>query len=194
MGAEVIAGDSIIPYGLALGLPASVAKYLTAMHLLVMTLTYLVGAFLIPKYISQETCLSMSSIWGLCATAIIVVMGGTVSLYCLVGLGAANAMAWPTIWPLTLKGTGCHAKRVSAMLMLSVTGGAFMPPIYGFIVDCFVAERAKSGVPKHVSEAFGQQFSYSMLFLSYGAMLAFARYGSQLKRRAPRRDGVVSPA
>ena len=51
VGAEVIAGDSIIAYGIALGISASTAKFFTTFTLMAMVFTYALGVILIPKYI-----------------------------------------------------------------------------------------------------------------------------------------------
>src|SRR5690606_31281398 len=53
VGVEVIAGDTIIAYGIALDIPVQQAKYFTLYTLMAMVATYALGVFLIPKYISQ---------------------------------------------------------------------------------------------------------------------------------------------
>ena len=53
VGAEVIAGDTIIAYGISLGFSADDAKFFTTFTLMAMVATYALGVFLIPKYISQ---------------------------------------------------------------------------------------------------------------------------------------------
>ncbi|MCH1471114.1 MAG: MFS transporter, partial [Flavobacteriaceae bacterium] len=50
VGAEVIAGDSIIAYGIALGISASTAKFFTTFTLMAMVATYALGVVIIPKY------------------------------------------------------------------------------------------------------------------------------------------------
>src|SRR5690606_5279084 len=50
VGAEVIAGDTIIAYGISIGIPATEAKFFTTYTLMAMVAMYAVGAFLIPKY------------------------------------------------------------------------------------------------------------------------------------------------
>ncbi len=57
VGAEVIAGDTIIAYGLALGISASKAKFFTTFTLMAMVATYALGVVLIPKYLSQKKAL-----------------------------------------------------------------------------------------------------------------------------------------
>ena len=54
VGAEVIAGDTIIAYGLALGISASKAKFFTTFTLMAMVATYALGVVLIPKIFKSE--------------------------------------------------------------------------------------------------------------------------------------------
>src|SRR5690606_18758048 len=51
VGVEVIAGDTIIAYGIALDIPIEQAKYFTLYTLMAMVATYALGVFFIPKYI-----------------------------------------------------------------------------------------------------------------------------------------------
>lgn len=65
VGGEVIAGDTIIAYGLALGISAAKAKFFTTFMLLAMVATYALGVVLIPKYLSQKKALEFSALMGL---------------------------------------------------------------------------------------------------------------------------------
>ena len=49
VGAEVIAGDTVIAYGISLGFPADEAKYFTMFTLMAMVASYALGVVLIPK-------------------------------------------------------------------------------------------------------------------------------------------------
>ena len=62
VGAEVIAGDTIIAYGISLGFPATDAKFFTTLTLMAMVATYGLGIFLIPKYINQALALRLSAV------------------------------------------------------------------------------------------------------------------------------------
>jgi len=68
VGAEVIAGDTIIAYGLALGISAAKAKFFTTFTLMAMVATYALGVVLIPKYLSQTKALQISAVIGLYST------------------------------------------------------------------------------------------------------------------------------
>ena len=135
VGAEVIAGDTIIAYGISLGFPATDAKFFTTFTLLAMVGTYALGIFLIPKYINQAFALKASAILGILFTLCIVFTSGFISVLFVAALGIANALVWPAVWPLTLKGLGKFTKTASALLIMAISGGAIIPPLYGRFVD-----------------------------------------------------------
>ena len=42
----------------------------------------------------------------------------------------ANAMMWPAIFPLAIKGLGSHTELGSALLIMGIVGGALMPQVF----------------------------------------------------------------
>ena len=64
VGVEVIAGDTIIRYGLSLGVPLESAKYFTSLVLVAMVIGYILGIILIPKVLSQKNALAISAALG----------------------------------------------------------------------------------------------------------------------------------
>ena len=54
VGLEIIAGDTIISYGLSQGIPISIAKHFTSMTMIASIIGYTIGIIAIPRYISQE--------------------------------------------------------------------------------------------------------------------------------------------
>jgi len=112
--AVVIAGDTIISYGISLGFPASKAKFFTTLTLLAMVATYALGVFLIPKYLKQSTALSISAALGIIFSVCLLLTTGFTSILFVAALGIANALVWPAVWPLTLEGLGKFTKTVSA--------------------------------------------------------------------------------
>ena len=113
VGAEVIAGDTIIAYGISIGISAATAKYFTTFTLMAMVATYALGVVLIPKYLSQKKALQFSAGLGLVLSVCILLTNGFVSVLFVAALGIANALVWPAVWPLTLKGLGKHTKTAS---------------------------------------------------------------------------------
>lgn len=133
--AEVMAIDSIINYGMSLGFPETKAKLFGSYTLIAMILGYSAGMLLIPKYIKQENFLKYGAIVGVVMTFFIVYTNPSISVFVLALLGFVNALFWPAIWPLALDGLGKYVKIGSALLIMSVVSGAFIPLIYGFIAD-----------------------------------------------------------
>jgi glucose/galactose transporter len=135
VGAEVIAGDTIISYGVSLGFPEEEARLFGTFTLYGMMAGYLLGIVLIPKYVSQQAYLKFSAILGLIVTVIAVNSTGFTSVLCIAILGFANAVIWPALWPLALSGLGKFTKIASALLVMGISGGAVLPLVYGSIAD-----------------------------------------------------------
>ena len=142
VGAEVIAGDSIISYGVAHHLPLSEARYLASCTLAFMVLGYIAGIVFIPKYITQQKALVYSAILGVVLTVVALFAPKYVSIACIALLGLANSLMWPAIWPLALSGLGRFTKIGSSLLVMGIAGAAVFPPIYGLLVDVMTAQTA----------------------------------------------------
>lgn len=132
---EVMTIDSIINYGLTLGFPETKAKLFGAYTLIAMIVGYLSGMIFIPKYIRQERYLLYAAIVGSMLTIFAIYSTGFSSVIFIAILGFVNAIFWPAIWPLALKGLGKFTKTGSALLMMSVCAGAIIPLLYGYIAD-----------------------------------------------------------
>jgi FHS family L-fucose permease-like MFS transporter len=142
VGAEVIAGDSIISYGVSHHMPLSEARYLASCTLTCMVLGYFAGIAFIPKYISQQKALVYSAILGVVLTVVALFAPKYVSIACIALLGLANSLMWPAIWPLALSGLGRFTKIGSSLLVMGIAGAAVFPPIYGLLVDVMTAQTA----------------------------------------------------
>lgn len=187
VGVEVIAGDSIIRYGQSLSIDMSSAKYFTSLTMLGMIIGYIMGIIFIPKMLSQVNALRISAILGIAFTlgavlspassvitmpfrdlvtfkAVTLTIPVTVLFVALLGL--ANALVWPSIWPLALNGVGRFTKIASALLVMSVVGGALIPLVYGKLADIF-----------------NTQAAYWICMPSYLILLYYSIHGYRLKGR-----------
>ena len=180
VGVEVIAGDTIIAYGISLGFPAADAKFFTTFTLLAMVGTYILGVFLIPKFITQALALRASAILGIIFCFCIVFTEGFVSILFVAALGIANALVWPAIWPLTLKGLGKFTKTASALLIMAISGGAVIPPLYGKIVDLSKADMVAFGINETIANAHAATEGYWILLPCYIIILYYAIAGHKL--------------
>ena len=182
VGAEVIAGDTIIAYGMSLGFTGEEAKYFTPYTLFAMVITYALGVFLIPKYISQKTALVASAVLGIVFSCCILVTTGFTSVLFVAALGIANALVWPTVWPLTLAGLGKFTQTASALLIMAIAGGAIIPPLYGRMVDAYKIKFVANQMDETVALAKASSESYWILIPCYVIILFFAIWGHKLKR------------
>ena len=183
VGAEVIAGDTIIAYGISLGIPAEDAKFFTTLTLMAMVVTYAAGVFLIPKYIKQGTALILSAISGIILSVCILMTTGLTSVLFVAALGISNALVWPAVWPLTLDGLGKFTKTASALLIMAISGGAIIPPLYGRLVDSNNLELIASGVSEAEALSTSSTGSYWILIPCYVIILYFALWGRKLGRK-----------
>jgi len=135
VGVEVIAGDTIINYGVSQGFDKDVAKIFTTYTLYGMLAGYVVGILFIPKYLSQQKALNYSAILGIVFSIGAIVFTGFTSVLCLALLGLANALMWPALWPLAIQGLGKFTKLGSALIIMMISGGALLPLLYGKIAD-----------------------------------------------------------
>lgn len=181
VGAEVIAGDTIIAYGISLGFSGEEAKYFTTYTLLAMVVTYGLGVFLIPKFVKQKTALIFSAILGIIFSCCILSTTGFTSVFFVAALGVANALVWPAIWPLTLEGLGKFTKTASALLIMAISGGAIIPPLYGQIVDANKQDFIANGINQTEALALASTNSYWVLIPCYAIILLFAVWGYQIK-------------
>ena len=165
MGAEVIAADTIIRYGMSLGIEFGKAKVFTTYTMGFMVLGYLLGIVLIPNYISQRFVLKLSGIAGILFALGIISTNGLTSVVFVALLGLANALVWPAMWPLALKNLGRFTNTGSALLVMAISGGAIVPLFWGLL-----------------SDSFSTQIAYWMLVPLYLAVWYYAVWGYKLKK------------
>ncbi len=187
VGVEVIAGDTIIQYGMSLNIAQESVTYFTSLTLISMVIGYFVGVALIPKVISQRQALIGCSLLGIVlATAAILIPSNLAfrfpfidlatfhtiemvipyTVFFVALLGLANSLVWPAIWPLALQNVGNHTKTASALLIMSIAGGALLPLLYGKLAD-------------HV----GTQQAYWIAIPCYIIIFCFAWFGCKLRKR-----------
>jgi MFS transporter, FHS family, L-fucose permease len=186
VGIEVIAGDTIIRYGMALDVALESAKYYTSLVLVAMVIGYIAGIILIPKALSQKNLLTLSAISGIVFTVLALVIPATdairipfidlmtlspvelvlpYTVLFIALLGLSNAIVWPAIWPLAIHGLGKFIKTGSALLIMAIAGGAILPLIWGWLAS-----------------AWSAQMAYSIAIPCYLFILYYAVYGHKVRR------------
>jgi FHS family L-fucose permease-like MFS transporter len=135
VGVEVIAIDTIGLYGQYMGFDLNVASKFGIYSLTALTIGYLLGIVIIPKYLSQRTALTLCALFGFIFAIAALLTDSTASIVFIVLLSFAHALMWPSIWPLAIDKLGPFTKTGSALLIMGICGGALLPLVYGALAD-----------------------------------------------------------
>ncbi|KAA3603550.1 sugar MFS transporter [Stenotrophomonas pavanii] len=133
VGVEVMAGDAIGTYGHGFDLPLDQTKMFTSLTLGAMLVGYVVGLLLIPNVVSQSRYLTFSAVLGVVFCLGAWATHGYVSVAFVALLGFANAMMWPAIFPLAIRGLGRFTETGSALLVMGIAGGAIIPQLFAVL-------------------------------------------------------------
>jgi FHS family L-fucose permease-like MFS transporter len=133
VGVEVMAGDAVGTYGQSFHLPLDTTKLFTSCTLLAMLAGYIVGYILVPKYVSQQRYLAFSAVLGVVFSVGAYFTSDYVSVSFVFALGFANAMMWPAIFPLAIRGLGRYTEMGSALLIMGIAGGAILPQLFAHL-------------------------------------------------------------
>ncbi|MBN2165276.1 MAG: glucose/galactose MFS transporter [Marinilabiliaceae bacterium] len=136
---------------------------------------YLFGVVMIPKWLSQTRALIIFSFLGLFFTTFLCLLPGYLAIYSFLGLGFANSLMWPAIWPLAIDGLGDRTKKGASLLVMGIVGGAVLPFIFGLVVD-FVS------IDNQI-KLIDYQHAYWILVPSYLFILFFAFRGHKIRKK-----------
>lgn len=99
---------------------------------------FMIGRFAgsaIMRYVPAERLLFICAIGTVITTTVVMANLGTVSFVALCLGYAFEAIMFPTIFSLALRGLGAQTKRASSLLMMTPVGGVIGPPLMGFIAE-----------------------------------------------------------
>ena len=89
----------------------------------------------IMRYIRAEKVLFVCAIGTVVTTALVVMNLGVVSFGALILTYVFEAIMFPTIFAISLRGLGNYTKRASSYLMMTPIGGAVGPLLMGYVAD-----------------------------------------------------------
>ena len=101
---------------------------------------FMVGRFAgswIMRRVAAERMLLVCAAGTVITTAIVVADCGKLSLVSLLLCYAFEAIMFPTIFALSLRGLGDYTKRASSFLMMSPEGGVVGPLLMGYVADIY---------------------------------------------------------
>jgi MFS transporter, FHS family, L-fucose permease len=122
-------------------IPEKVAANFLKWHLI----GFMVGRFAgsaIMKRIAPSRLLGIFAVCALLSTATAIVGTGAASVGAVVLLGFFDSIMFPTIFALSVKYLGVYTKLGSALLVMSIIGGAIVPAVMGYISDVSSIQKA----------------------------------------------------
>ncbi len=137
VGVEVMAGDAVGTYGNGFNLPLDQTKFFTSFTMVTMLIGYICGLIAIPRFTSQEKYLTFSAVLGILFSIGAFMTKGYTSVAFVWALGFANAMMWPAIFPLGIRGLGKLTEFGAAFLVMGIIGGAVIPQLFAHFKDQF---------------------------------------------------------
>jgi MFS transporter, FHS family, L-fucose permease len=103
-----------------------------------MGLAFLTGRIigtLLMKFIKAERLLVIYSIFCVLLSASAMFTEGQVALFSVIGIAFFMSIMFPTIFSLGIKDLGVDTKYGSSLIIMSIVGGAILPPAMGYISD-----------------------------------------------------------
>ncbi|MBL7962892.1 MAG: L-fucose:H+ symporter permease [Flavobacteriales bacterium] len=138
------------------------AAYLLSIGLLLFMAGRFIGTALL-HHMHATTLLGASAVVAAVLTGVAVFGGGMAAVAVLIALQLFMSIMFPTIFSLGIEGLGGRTKWGSSLLVMSIAGGAIIPPIMGAISD------------RH-----GIQLAYLVPLGCFLAVLLFARRAKYL--------------
>jgi FHS family L-fucose permease-like MFS transporter len=148
---------------------AGVDEKTAGYYLAVYGLLFMVGRFIgtaLLKYIASQRLLSIYAVVAMALCAVAVFGDGAYVIYALGGLGFFMSIMFPTIFALGIAGLGDDTKPGSSWLVMSIVGGAIMPPLMGTLIDL---------------RGDNIQIGYLIPMVCYLVILLFGQYGYRIK-------------
>ncbi|MGX5853852.1 L-fucose:H+ symporter permease [Dyadobacter jiangsuensis] len=162
LGAEVGIVSFLIRYAKASGIPGlteqSAALFITLYMALVLA-GRLAGAYLLRKA-NPPVILALCSVAALVLVGISMTSTGYVSVYALSLVGLFTSVMYPILFTLSIKDLGIYTKTGSSLIIMSIVGGAVIPPVMGLL-----------------SDGFGIQKAFVVPVLCYAYLVYYARAG-----------------
>jgi FHS family L-fucose permease-like MFS transporter len=132
-------------------------------------MAFMIGRFLgtfLMKYIKPEKLLAFYALINvlLCLGAMFV--HGMMAIYLVIGITFFMSIMFPTIFALGIKDLGSDTKFGSSLIIMSIVGGALLPPLFAWIADA----------TKNI------QYSYIVPLVCFVVIVYFGLKGHQVKQ------------
>jgi MFS transporter, FHS family, L-fucose permease len=137
VGAQVCVTSFFIRMAIAVG---GVEEKTAGYYLGIYGIIFMIGRFtgtIFIRFVESQKLLAIYSVMCILLSALAVFMEGQYVLFALCGLGFFMSIMFPTIFSLGIKNLNENTKPGSALLVMSIIGGAIFPVIMGKIIDAY---------------------------------------------------------
>ena len=142
IGAQITCWTFIIQYGtqvfMADGMAEQAAEIASQRLNIIAMILFCASRFIctwLMKYIRPVRMLSVFAAIGALLLLVVMLVGGHVGLYSVVGVSAFMSLMFPTIYGLALGNVGDDTEIGSAGLIMAILGGSLLPPVQALIID-----------------------------------------------------------
>ena len=134
-------------------------------------LAFMLGRFagtFFMQFIQPPKLLTVYSVVCILLCLVTIFGKGVITLYAVVAMAFFMSIMFPTIFALGIQDTGADTKPGSSLIIMSIVGGAVLPPILGYIAD----------------KTNNIQYGYIVPLLCFGVVGYFGWKGHQHKEKA----------
>jgi len=132
VGVETISLATATDYAKSLGLTGDNWGFIPSFGMIA---GYLVGAFCIPRFISQVKAFQICAIVALAGSILTAFAPASISVWFIFLMALGCSLMWPALWPMAMTDLGNFTERGSSLLTMAIAGGAVMPWIRGIVED-----------------------------------------------------------
>lgn len=103
-------------------------------------LAFMIGRFVgtfVMKYVQPNKLLAIYAAINVLLCLVAIYGNGTTPVYATICIAFFMSIMFPTIFSLGIKDLGGDTKFGSSLIIMSIVGGALLPPVFGYISDIF---------------------------------------------------------
>jgi FHS family L-fucose permease-like MFS transporter len=127
------------------------------------------------RVIAPARLLWMYALASIVLAAVAMFSHGLVSIAAVIGIAFFMSIMFPTIFSLGIADAGAHTEMGSSLLIMSIVGGALVPPVFGVVSD----------VTHNI------QFAYAVPLVCFLFIAWFARAAAPAAKAALLNNGVM---
>nr|WP_212634822.1 L-fucose:H+ symporter permease [Runella slithyformis] len=166
LGAEVGIVSFLIRYAKSMnmdGLGEQKAALFITLFMALVLVGRLSGAYFLQK-VNPSKMLMACALGAIGLVFVAMLSTGYFSIVSLSVVGLCTSVMYPILFTLSIKNLGAYTKTGSSLIIMSIVGGAIVPPLMGLI-----------------SDSYGIRLAFALPILCYAYILYYARKGHTVK-------------